>query len=79
MDSIKDILVKRNFDKPDTIEAVLSYISVNFNSTAQVKITNDSLIIIVRNSSLASSIRLRQRDIVETCQTEKLKLVIRTV
>ncbi len=79
MEPIKKVLSKKNFEKPISIEAVQKYILENFNSSVQIQITKNNLIIIVQNSALASSIRLRQLEIIKTCSIKNLKLIIRTI
>ena len=78
MDSIKDILAKKDFEKPTVVDAVINYISTNFKSKATVQISGKNLVIIVKGSSLANQIRLRQVDIYKKCDLGVLKLVIRT-
>lgn len=76
MESLQDILGSRDFTPPDELSAVKEYVKRRYKSTCTVQIQRDALILRVPNSSLASTVRLEQNRLIETCHL-KHKLVIR--
>ena len=76
MNSLQDILGKKDFVAPDEIKLVKDYISRKYKSACSVQLQRDTIILKVPNSSLASTVRLEQNRLIETCQLKK-RLVIR--
>ena len=76
MDSLQDILGKKDFRAPDEVLMVKDYISRRYKSASSVQIQRDAIILKVPNSSLASTVRLEQNNLIEACQLTK-RLVIR--
>lgn len=77
MDSLQDILGKKNFNPPDEFKTVRDYIKRRYNSNCYVKIQRDALIITVSGSALAATIQLERQSLIEACHLKK-KLVIRS-
>ncbi|HVS79176.1 MAG TPA: hypothetical protein VHD84_02725 [Candidatus Saccharimonadales bacterium] len=77
MDSLQDILGKKDFRPPDEIAAVKEFISRRYKSPSRVRVERDVVIIRVPSSALAATLQLEQRRLIEACRLKK-KLVIRT-
>lgn len=77
MDSLQEILGKRDFTPPDEIEAIKSYISRRYKSKSRVQLSREALIVSVPSSSLAATIQLERQILIKKCGLTK-KLVIRT-
>lgn len=73
---MQDILGQKNFTVPDEISAVKKYVLRRYKSTCRVKLERDNLVLSVRESALASTIRLEQNQLIEACGLKK-RLVIR--
>lgn len=77
MDSLQEILGKRDYSTPDEIEAIKNYISSRYKSKSSVRVQRDALIVSVPNSALAATLQLERGRLIEACNI-KQKLVIRT-
>ena len=77
MDSLQDILSKRDFTPPDELVAVKEFISRRYNSKSTVRVERDALIVRVPSSALAATLQLEQQRMIEACHIKR-KLVIRT-
>ncbi len=71
MDSILNILSKKDFDEPPEIAAVKKYAKDAFNIEVSVMIRDRDVVISVPNSAAANALRLRSPDIKEVCHIEK--------
>lgn len=76
MDSLQDILGKKDFTPPDEISAVKDYIKRRYHSPAKVKIEKTAIIISVPSSALAATIYLERQSLIEQCNL-KQRLVVR--
>jgi hypothetical protein len=76
MDSLQEILGQKNFRAPDEVTLVKDYVKRRYKSDCSVQVQRDVLILKVPNSSLASTVRLEQNRLIETCGLKK-RLVIR--
>jgi hypothetical protein len=77
MDSLQDILGKKDFTPPDEITSVKEFIQRRYNSPSRVRIEREVLIIRVPSGALAATLQLEQRRLIEACRITK-KLIIRT-
>lgn len=77
MDSLQEILGKRDFTPPDEIASVKEYIQRRYKSTSRVRVERGVIIVRVPSGGLAATIQLEQRRLIEACNLKK-KLVIRT-
>jgi hypothetical protein len=77
MDSLQDILGKRDFSPPDEIAAVKEFITRRYKSPSLVRVERDVLIVRVPSSALAATLQLERRRMIEACRITK-KLIIRT-
>jgi hypothetical protein len=77
MDSLQDILGKRDFTPPDEIVSVKEYIERRYKSPSRVRLERGVIIVRVPSSGLAATLQLEQNRLIEACNLQK-KLVIRT-
>jgi hypothetical protein len=63
MDSLTDILSNKQFAEPDELTKLKKFIKDEYSSAASISINGQSIIISVKSSSLASSLRLRLPEI----------------
>jgi hypothetical protein len=76
MESLQDILGKKDFTPPDEITAVKDFITRRYNSTSTVRVERDVLIVRVPSSALAATIQMEQRILIDKCRINR-KLIIR--
>jgi hypothetical protein len=76
MDSLQDIMSKKDFTPPDEIAAVKEFIERRYNSPSRVRVERDVLIVRVPSSAMAATLQLEQRRLIEACNITK-KLIIR--
>lgn len=76
MDSLQDILGKKDFTPPDEIATVKEYIERRYKSPSRVRVERDVVIIRVPSSALAATLQLEQRTLIDSCRITK-KLIIR--
>ena len=77
MDSLQDILSKKQFAPPDEMAQLKEYIKRRYNRPCSVKLERGALILSVRGSALAATLQLERERIIEACDL-KQKLVIRS-
>lgn len=77
MDSLQDILGKKDFTPPDEIAAVKEYIERRYKSPSRVRVERDALIVRVPSSALAATLQLEQQTLIDSCRISK-KLIIRS-
>lgn len=58
MDSIADLLAKRQPQEPPEIRAIKNYIKESFNETVGVTLREKDIVITVRSSALAGALRM---------------------
>jgi hypothetical protein len=76
MDSLKDILAKKDLDEPTEVTALKEYCQELFKFTPKISIRNDLIWMNVPNGILATELRMRLPEIQRRCDLTK-KLVIR--
>ena len=76
MQSLQDILGKKDFTPPDEIASVKEFIQRRYHSPSRVRVERDVLIVRVPSSALAATLQLEQRTMIETCRITR-KLIIR--
>jgi hypothetical protein len=77
MDSLQDILGKKDFRPPDEIASVKEYIKRRYKSPSTVRVERDVLIVRVPSSALAATLHLEQNRMIEACNINR-RLIIRT-
>jgi hypothetical protein len=76
MDSLKDILAKKDLDEPTEVVALKDYCQELFKFTPKISLKNNSIWMSVPNGILATELRMRQPEITRRCGLTK-KLIIR--
>ena len=76
MDSLNDILGRKDFDEPPEIALIKDYVLREFKSTVEVVVRERDIAITSGSAALANTLRLRTTDIKQLCQTDK-RLVFR--
>jgi len=76
MDSLQDILGKKDFTPPNEVAAVKEFIARRYKSASQVRVERNLLIVRVPSSALAATLQLEQRRMIEACRITR-RLIIR--
>jgi hypothetical protein len=77
MDSLQDIMGKKNFTPPDEIAVIRDYIKRRYDSPSRIKVEKTAIIVSVPSSALAATIYLERQTLIERCNI-KQRLVVRT-
>jgi hypothetical protein len=77
VESLQEILSRKNFTPPDELTVVKDYVMRRYKSSCSVKIERNALIVSVRSSALAGTLFLERQTLIEACNV-KHRLVIRT-
>jgi hypothetical protein len=75
MDSLQDILGKKNFTPPDEVTAIRDYIKRRYDSNSYVKVEKSAIIVSVPSSGLAATIYLERQTLIEHCNLKQRLLV----
>ncbi len=59
MDSLFDILGKKDFDEPPEVSAIKKYVREQFDESVAVTVREKEIIIAAPNAALANTLRLR--------------------
>lgn len=78
MDSIGDLLSKRQLKKPDEIEIIKSYAKEQFDESVKISVSERTIIIAVGSAPFAATLRHHLVKLQNLTQTQK-KIVIRIV
>ena len=76
MDSLFDILKRKDYDVPPEVEAIKRYIRDEFGAEVEVLVRDKDILITGRSAALIGSIRMHGPKIKRTADTEK-RLVFR--
>lgn len=76
MESLQEILSKKQFSPPNEAKLIKDYIKRRYESSCTVTVRKDGLTITVANSALAGSLQLEKPRIIKACSI-KGKLFIR--
>lgn len=71
MDSIKDVLTRKDFEQPDEIQQIKDFVKSKFDEEPAVKITKNSIIITVSNASLAGALRMHMHHLAKEIRADK--------
>lgn len=77
MDSLQEILGNKQFQAPDEMSAIKSYIKRKYKSNCTVKQQRGAFIVTVSNSALAATIFLERQNLIDSIGLKE-KLVVRT-
>lgn len=71
MDSLSDILHRKDFDQPPEMAAIKKYVKDEFKLDVSVQVRERDILIMVPNAALANTLRLRGPEIKRRCQLTK--------
>jgi hypothetical protein len=71
MDSLSDILGRKDFDEPPEMAAIRKYVKDEFKSDVGVQVRERDIVVTVPNAALANTLRLRTPEIRRRCQLTK--------
>lgn len=77
MDSLQEIMGRKKFVAPDEMGRIKAYIQKKWGGEATVQIERDTVILKVPSSALAAAIQMEKHQLIEACDLQKKKLVIR--
>lgn len=78
MESIADLLGRKDFTPPDEVALAKEYIQRRYQSPSIVRVQNGNLVVTVRNSALAATIHLERQALIDAVGLGNKKLIIRT-
>jgi len=76
MDSLNDILGRKDFEEPPEATAIKTYVNERFHTTVGVSVKPDSIIITAKSAALAGTLRMHTHELSTTIQTDK-RLIFR--
>lgn len=76
MDSLNDILSRKDFDVPPEVTAIKSYVERKYHMTVGVTVQPASIIIVAPSAALANTLRMQTVHIQKAAATQK-KLIFR--
>ncbi|HSW79494.1 MAG TPA: hypothetical protein VLG47_01835 [Candidatus Saccharimonadales bacterium] len=59
MDSLNEILSRKDFDEPPEVKAIKKYVREQFDESVAVTVREKEIIIVAPNAALANTLRLR--------------------
>lgn len=71
MDSLSNILGRKNFDEPAEMAAIKKYVQDEFKVAVGVQVRERDIVVMVPNAALANTLRLRSPEIKRRCQLDK--------
>jgi hypothetical protein len=71
MDSLFDILGRKDFDEPAEMASIKKYVRDKFDQSVGVQVRERDIVIIVHSAALANTLRLCGPDIKRRCQLDK--------
>lgn len=76
MDSLFDILGRKDFDLPPEVAAIKEYVRIEFQSEVEVLMRDKDIVIMGRSAALVGSLRLHGPKLQKAAKTKK-RLVFR--
>ena len=76
MNSLHDLLIKRDFDVPPEVAAIKSYVHQEFGAEVAVQLRDKDIVISGRSSGLIGRLRLHLTQVQKAAATDK-KLILR--
>jgi hypothetical protein len=77
MDSLADLLAKRQPDEPPEIRAIKAYVQQHFKEVVGVMVRERDVVITVRSSALAGALRMRSLDLSRLLEQPERKFIFR--
>lgn len=71
MDSLSNILHRKDFDEPPEMAAIKKYVKDKFQTEVGVQVRERDIVVIVPSSALANTLRLCGPDLKRRCQIDK--------
>lgn len=71
MDSLSDLLHRKDFDEPPEMAGIKKYVKEEFGLDVGVQVREKDIVINVPSAAAANTLRLRSPDIKHRCQTDK--------
>ena len=71
MDSLNNILSRKDFDEPPEVQAIKKYVQDSFKTEVSVMVREKDIVIGVPSAALANTLRLRSPDMKRRCQLDK--------
>lgn len=71
MDSLFDILGRKDFDMPPEVAAIKKYVRDEFNEEVEVMVRERDILVAGRSAALVNSLRLRSPALKQAAQTTK--------
>ena len=76
MDTIADILSRKDYDEPQESIIIKRYIDEHYNISVSVRVQPRVIVIYARSAALVSTLRMQTYQLQQACQTDK-KIVFR--
>jgi hypothetical protein len=76
MDSLNDILGRKDFEEPPEAMAIKTYVLERFHTSVAVSVKPDVIVITARSAALAGTLRMHSQELLTTVQTNK-RLIFR--
>ncbi len=74
--ALRDLLPQRKFEEPPEIQIIKQFMQENYQQTPEITVQPKQIIIQVKGSALAGTLRMRLHELQQLLQTDK-RLVIR--
>jgi len=69
--SLADLLANKNFDEPPEMAAIKKFVKDAFDEECEVLVRERDIVLTVRSSALANTLRLKINELRAAAQTEK--------
>lgn len=76
MDSLSDILSRKNLDQPDEITAIKDYVLAKYQASVSISLQPNNIVISAPSAGLISTLRMESPQIQQAAKTTK-KLLFR--
>jgi hypothetical protein len=76
MESLAEILSRKQFKAPDEVTSLKAYIEKHFDVKPKITVRGKNLILSVPNSALAGTLQMKKPNIIKACNL-KSQLIIR--
>lgn len=71
MDSLSNILGRKDFDEPAEIASIKKYVQDEFSTSVGVQVRDRDIVVTVPSAALANTLRLRGPEMKRRCQLTK--------
>jgi hypothetical protein len=77
MESLQEILGRKQLSPPDDMALIKDYVSRRYKSKCFVKVQRGTLVVSVQSAALAATLQLERQRMIKACGLGDKKLVIR--